>query len=55
MVIVLKLSLFFYEFQRLLISVDDCLLSHNVILPLTKIFHNEIKLFVIGGVFLESI
>jgi hypothetical protein len=36
MVVVLQLPLCLYELQRLVINVDDCLLSHNVMFPLTK-------------------
>jgi hypothetical protein len=51
MVVILQLPLCLYELQRLVISVDDCLLSQNVMFPLTTGLHNGIHLFVIGGVF----
>jgi hypothetical protein len=35
MVVILQLPLCLYELQRLVISVDDCLLSQNVMFPLT--------------------
>jgi hypothetical protein len=53
--IILQLPLFLYELEMLVISVDDCLLSHNVMFPLTKNFHNEIHFLVIGGVFPDGI
>jgi hypothetical protein len=34
MVGILQFSLCFHELQRLVMSVDDCLLPENVILPL---------------------
>jgi hypothetical protein len=38
MVVILQLPLCFYELQRLVISVGDCLLSQNVMFPLTTGF-----------------
>jgi hypothetical protein len=35
MVVVLQLPLCLYELHRLMINVDDCFLSHNVMFPLT--------------------
>jgi hypothetical protein len=55
MAIILQLPLCLYELQRIVISVDDCLLSQNVIFPLTTEFHNGIDLLVIGGVFPDGI
>jgi hypothetical protein len=55
MVVIRKLPIYLYELQRLVISVDDCLLSHNVMFPLMAGLYNGIHLFVIGGVFLDSI
>jgi hypothetical protein len=34
MAVVLQLPLSMYELQRLVISVDDCLIYHNVMFPL---------------------
>jgi hypothetical protein len=51
MVVILQLPLCLYELQRLVISVDDCLLAQNVMFPLTIGLHNGIHFFVIGGVF----
>jgi hypothetical protein len=51
----LQLPLCLYEFQRLVINVDDCLLSQNVMFPLTKGLHNGIHFLVIGGVFPNGI
>jgi hypothetical protein len=55
MVVVLQLPLCLYELQRLVIIVDDCLLSHNVMFPLTTSLYNGIHFLVIGGVFPDSI
>jgi hypothetical protein len=55
MAIVLQFPLCLYELQRLVISVDDCLLPKNVMFPLTTYLYDGIHLFVIGGVFLDSI
>jgi hypothetical protein len=51
MVVVLQLPLRMYELQRLVVSVDDCLLSHNVMFPLTTGLHNGIHFLVIARVF----
>jgi hypothetical protein len=53
--VILQLPLCLYELQRLVISVDDCLLSHNVMFPLTKGLYNGIHFLVIGGVFPDNI
>ena len=55
MEIILELSLCLCELQRLVISVDDCLLSRNVMFPLTTRLHNGIHFLVIGGVFPDGI
>jgi hypothetical protein len=55
MAVVLQLPLCLYELQRLVISVDDCLLSQNAMFPLMVGLHNVIHFFIIGGVFLDSI
>jgi hypothetical protein len=54
-VVVQQLPMCLYELQRLVISVDDCLLSRNVMFPLRAGFHNGIHFFVIGGVFPDRI
>jgi hypothetical protein len=36
MLVILQLPLCLYELQRLVIIVDDCILSNNVMFPLTK-------------------
>ena len=53
MVVILQFPLCLYELQKLMINVDDRLLSQNVIFPLTTILYDGIHLFVIGGVFLD--
>jgi hypothetical protein len=55
MAIVMQIPLCMYELRRLVISVDNHLLSHNVIFPLTIGLYNGIHFLVIGGVFLDSI
>jgi len=51
MAVVLQLPLCLYELQRLVISVDDCLLSQNVMFPLTIDLHNEILSLLYVGYF----
>jgi hypothetical protein len=55
MEIVLQLPLYLYELQRLVISVDDYLLSQNVTFPLTISLHNGIHFFFMGGIFPDNI
>jgi hypothetical protein len=50
MVIILQFSLYLHELQWLMISVDYCLLSNNVMSPLVAGFHNEVHFFVISRV-----
>ena len=38
-----------------MIDVDDCLLPHNVMLPLSASLHDGIHLFIIGRVFSNCI
>jgi hypothetical protein len=55
MVTILQFPLCMYELQRLVINVDDLLLSQNVMFPLTKGLYHGIHFLVIGGVFLDNI
>jgi hypothetical protein len=55
MEVILQLSLCVYELQRLVISVDDCLISQNVMFPLTMGLCNGIHFLIIGGVFSNNI
>jgi hypothetical protein len=55
MVVVLQLPLCLYEPQRLVISVDDRLISQDVMFPLTTFLYNVIHFLVIFGVFLDII
>jgi hypothetical protein len=55
MVVILQLPLCLYELQRLVISVDYCLLSQNVMFRLTTGLHNGIHFLVIGGVFSDGV
>ena len=50
MVIVLQLPLCLYEFQGLVVCVDDCLLPQNVMLPFSTSLHNGIHFFIISGI-----
>ena len=47
MAIVLQLPLCLYELQGLVVCVDDCFLTQNVMLPLSVSLHNGIHFFVI--------
>jgi hypothetical protein len=38
-----------YKLQRLMISVDDYLLSQNVIFPLKKCSYNGVDIMVVAG------
>jgi hypothetical protein len=55
MEVILQFSLCLHELQRLVISVDDCLLPENVVLPLSAGLYNGIHFFVIGGVLTDDI
>ena len=55
MVVVLQLPLCLYEMQRLVISVDHCIISNNVMFPLTTSLYNGIHFLIIGGVFSDNI
>jgi hypothetical protein len=55
MVVIMQHPLCLYELHRLVISVDDCLLSHNVMFPLTIGLYNGIHFLVIGGIILDDI
>jgi hypothetical protein len=55
MAVILQFPLCLYELHRLVISVDDRLLSQNVMFPLMTGLYNGIHFLVIGGVFLDSI
>jgi hypothetical protein len=51
MAVVLQLPLCLYELQRLVINVDDCIISQNIMFPLATSLHNGIHFLVIGEVF----
>jgi hypothetical protein len=55
MVVILQIPLCIYELQKLVISVDDCLLSQDVMFPLLIGLYNGIHFIFIGGVFLNNI
>jgi hypothetical protein len=55
MVVILQFALCLNELQRLVISVDKCLLLENVVLPLSKILYNGIHFFFVGGVLTDVI
>ena len=50
MEIVLQLPLCLYELQGSVVSVDDCFLPQNVMLPLSTSLHNGIHFLVISGI-----
>jgi hypothetical protein len=50
----MQLPLCLYEIQSLVIIVDDCFLSHNLMFPFMKVLYNGIHFFVIGGVFTNN-
>ena len=55
MAVVLQFPMCLYELQSLVISVDDHLLSQNVMFPLTTNLYNGIHFLIIGGVFPDDI
>jgi hypothetical protein len=55
MVVILEFSLCLHELKRLMISMDDCLLPKNVMPLLAVGLQNGVHLFVITGVFTDSI
>jgi hypothetical protein len=55
MALILQFPLCLYELSRLVISVDDHLLSQNLMFPLTTVLYNGIHFLLIGGVFPDSI
>ena len=55
MAVVLQLPLYLYELHRIVINVDDCLLSQNVMFPLMTRLYNGIHFLIIGRVFLDNI
>jgi hypothetical protein len=54
-VVILQFSLCLYELQRLMISVNECLIPKNVMLPLATCLYNGINFFVICGVLVDDI
>ena len=52
---IMQLPLCLYELHRIVISVDDCLLSQNAMFPLTVGLHNGIHFLIISGVFSNGI
>jgi hypothetical protein len=55
MAVILQFALCLHELQILVISVDDCLLPENVVLPLLTGLYNGIHFIVIGGVLMNAI
>jgi hypothetical protein len=55
MAVILQFALFLHELQRLMISVDDCLLPENVIPPLAVGLYNGVHFIVIRGVLTNDI
>jgi hypothetical protein len=44
-----------HELQRIMISVDDCLIPKNVMPPLVVGLYNGVHLFVVSGVLTDDI
>jgi hypothetical protein len=55
MVVILQFSLCLHELHRLMICVDDCLLTENVIPPLEAHLYNGVHLFFVSGVLTDII
>jgi hypothetical protein len=55
MAIIMQFDLCLYELQRLMISVDDCLLPENVMPPLAVGLYNGVNFFVVSGVLKNNI
>jgi hypothetical protein len=55
MAVILQFALCLHELQRLMISVDDCLLPENVMPPLATGLHNGVHFFVVSRVLTEDI
>jgi hypothetical protein len=55
MAVILQFSFFLHELQRLMISVDDCLLPKNVMPPLATRLYNGVHFFVVNGVLTDNI
>jgi hypothetical protein len=52
---ILQFSFCLHELQRLMISMDDCLLPENVMPPLVAGLYNGVHLFVISEVLMDAI
>jgi hypothetical protein len=55
MAVILQFVFYIHELQRLMISVDDCLLIDNVMPPLVAGSYSGVHLFVVSGVLTDSI
>lgn len=55
MEIILKLPFFLHKRKRSVICVDEHLVPHNVMPPLSEIMHEIVHFLTIGGVFLNSV
>jgi hypothetical protein len=55
MEIILQFSLCLHELQWLMISVNDCLLPKNVMVPLVVDLHNGVHFFVLSRVLTDNI
>jgi hypothetical protein len=53
--VILQFSLCLHELQWLMISVDDCILSKNLISPMAVGLHNGVNFFVISRVLTDNI
>jgi hypothetical protein len=55
MAVIMQFSSCLHKLQRLMISVDDCLLPENVMSPLVAGLYNGVHLFVVIGVITNNI
>jgi hypothetical protein len=55
MVVIMQFSLCLHELQRLMISVDECVLPENVMPPLAAGLYNGVHLFFLNGVLMDDI
>ena len=55
MVVILQFSLCLHELQRIMTSVDDCLLLENVMSPLEARFHNGVHFLVVSRLLTDNI
>jgi len=55
MAMIPQIPLCLYKLKRSVIVVDECLLTQNVMLPLSESLHDGMNLFIIGGVLMNCV